>query len=62
MVKGLLDANVISEVKYTKWLSNMVIVRTASRKKRMCVDYIDLDRVCLNDSYSSPNIDKLVDS
>jgi hypothetical protein len=28
----------------------------------MCIDYIDLNKVCPKDSYPLPNIDKLVDN
>lgn len=61
-VKGLLYAKFISEAKYTKWLSSIVLVKKASGKWKMCVDYPDLDKACPKDSYPLPNIDKLVDN
>ncbi|GAU41925.1 hypothetical protein TSUD_25660 [Trifolium subterraneum] len=45
-VKDLLEANFISEAKYTTWLSNVVLVKTSNGKWRMCVDYTDLNRAC----------------
>lgn len=62
MVKGLLDVKFISEVKYTKWLSNMVLVKKVSGKWRMCVDNTDLNQACLKDLYLLPNIEQVVDN
>lgn len=62
IVQVLLDANVIFEVRYTKWISNVVLVKKSSGKCRMCVYYTNINRVCPKDSYPLPNIDKLVDS
>ncbi|WJX56033.1 hypothetical protein P8452_41732 [Trifolium repens] len=61
-VKDLLEANFISEAKYTTWLSNVVLVKKSNGKWRMCVDYTDLNRVCPKDAYPLPSIDKLVDN
>ena len=41
---------------------NMVMVKKANEKWRMCVDFMDLNRACLKDSYPLPQIDTLVDS
>ncbi|CAJ2638239.1 unnamed protein product [Trifolium pratense] len=61
-VKDLLEANFISEARYTTWLSNVVLVKKSNGKWRMCVDYTDLNRACPKDSYPLPCIDKLVDN
>jgi hypothetical protein len=45
-VKDFLEANFISEAKYTTWLSNVVLVKKSNGKWRMCVDYTDLNRAC----------------
>ncbi|GAU39748.1 hypothetical protein TSUD_219910 [Trifolium subterraneum] len=61
-VKDLLEANFISEAKYTTWLSNVVLVKKSNGKWRMCVDYTDLNRACPKDAYHLPCIDRLVDN
>ncbi|PNX93533.1 hypothetical protein L195_g016687 [Trifolium pratense] len=61
-VKDLLDANFISEARYTTWLSNVVLVKKSNGKWRMCVDYTDLNRAYSKDAYPLPNIEKLVDN
>ena len=61
-VRKLLDAGFIREVYYLDWLANVVMVKKNNGKWRMCVDFTDLNRVCLKDSYPLPRIDTLVDS
>ena len=40
----------------------MVLVKKASGKWRMCVEFTDLNKACLKDAYALPSIDALVDS
>jgi len=60
--KDVIEANFISEAKYTTWLSNVVLVKKSNGKWCMCVDYTDLNRACPKDAYPLPNIDKLIDN
>ena len=61
-VHKLQEANFIREVYYPDWLANVVMVKKASGKWRMCVDFIDLNKACLKVSYPLPQVDVLVDS
>ena len=61
-VDKLLEAGFIREVSYPEWLANVVLVRKASGKWRMCVDYTDLNKACPKDSFPLPRIDQLVDA
>ena len=47
---------------YPKWLANVVLVKKANEKWRMCVDFMDLNRACPKDSFPLPKIDQLMDS
>jgi len=58
----LLSAGHIREIQYPEWLANVVLVKKANGKWRMCVDFTDLNKACLEDSYPLPSIDALVDS
>ena len=49
------------EVRYLTWLANVVMVRKANGKWRMCMDYTNLNKVCPKDVYPLPSISKLVD-
>jgi ribonuclease HI len=61
-VDKLLRAGFIREVYYPEWLANVVMVKKATGKWRMCVDFTDLNKACPKDSYPLPRIDQLVDS
>jgi hypothetical protein len=58
----LLTANFIREVFYPDWLANVVIVKKANGKWRVCVDFTDLNKACPKDSFPLPRIDQLVNS
>ena len=50
-------AKFIQEVYYPNWLANVVMVKKANGKWRMCMDFTDLNKACLKDSYPLPRID-----
>ena len=59
-VDQLLHANFIKEVRLSTWLANVVMVKKANDKWRMCTDYTDLNRACPKDAYHLPSINRLV--
>ena len=61
-VGKLQEAGFIREVYYPDWLANVVMVKKANEKWRMCIDFMDLNRACPKDSYPFPRVDVLVDS
>ena len=61
-VNKLLATNFIKEVYYLEWLANVIMVKKANRKWRMCVDFMDLNNACSKDSFPLPKIDQLMDS
>ena len=61
-VQKLTLAKFIREVYYLDSLANVVMVKKANGKWRMCVDFTDLNKACPKDSYPLPRIDQLVDS
>jgi len=61
-IQKLFNAGHIKEIQYPEWLANVVLVKKANGKWRMCVDFTDLNRACPKDSYPLPSIDALVDS
>ena len=58
----LLSGGHIREIQYPEWLANVVLVKKANGKWRMCVDFTDLNKACPKDSYPLPSIDALVDN
>ena len=61
-VTKLLTVGFIHEVYYPDWLANVVLVKKANGKWRMCVDFTDLNKACPKDSFPLPRIDQLMDS
>ena len=61
-VHKLLEVDFIREVYYPDWLAKIVMVKKANGKWRMCVDFINLNKACLKNSYPLPRVDVLVDS
>ena len=53
-VTKLLAAGVIREVHYPKWLANVVLVKKANGKWRMCVDFTNLNKACPKDNFPLP--------
>ena len=58
----LLEADFIREVYYLEWLANMVMMKKANKKWRMCIDFTNLNKACPKDSYLILRIDLLIDS
>ena len=61
-VQKLITMQFIQEVYYSDWLANVVMVKKANDKWRICVDFTDLNKTCPKDSYPLPRIDQLVNS
>jgi hypothetical protein len=61
-VKRLLSAGVIREVTYPEWQANIVMVKKANGKWRMCIDFTYLNKACPKDEFPLPRIDSLVDA
>ena len=55
-------AGSIKEIFYLEWLANTVVVKKKNGKWRVCVDFIELNKVCPKDHFPIPRIDQLVDA
>nr|GEU54928.1 reverse transcriptase domain-containing protein [Tanacetum cinerariifolium] len=61
-VQKLVEAGIMREVYYHDWLSNPVMVKKHDGSWRMCVDFTDLNKACLQDCYPLPEINRKVKS
>ena len=61
-VERLLKAGMIREVKYPRWLANVVVVQKKNDKWRVYVDYTNLNKACPKDPFPLPHIDSMVDA
>ncbi|XP_074377973.1 uncharacterized protein LOC141719490 [Apium graveolens] len=59
-VNRLLEVGLIKESFYPEWLANQVLMKKPNGKWRTCVDFTDLNKACLKDSFPLPQIDQLV--
>ena len=61
-INKLLQAKPIREVEYLDWLANVVLIKKANDKWRLCIDFTDVNRACPKDSFPLPQIDLIVDA
>ena len=61
-VGKLLQAKAIREVEYPEWLANVVLVKKANGKWRLCIDFTYINRACPKDSFPLLQIDLTVDA
>lgn len=61
-VNKLLTAGFIREVKYPRWISNIVPVKKKNGQIRVCVDFRDLNAACPPDDFPLPNTEMMIDS
>ena len=61
-VNKLKYTGAIKEAFYPEWLANTVVVKKKNGKCRVCVDSMDLNKVCSKDPLLVPWIDQLVDA
>lgn len=60
-VNKLTNICFIREQNIPTWLANVVMVKKASNKWRMCMDFTDLNMACLKDPYPMLDIDHVID-
>ena len=56
-VGKLLQTGAIREVEYPEWLANVVLVKKANDKWRLCIEFTDINKACPKDSFPLPRID-----
>lgn len=61
-VARLLAVEFIVEVFHTNWLENPVFVLKKNNAWLMCIDYIDLNKLCPKDPFALPCIEQIIDS
>ena len=60
--KKLLKTNFIWEIQLTTLLANVVMVKKALGKWRICMDFTSLNKTCSKDSFLLRSINKLVNN
>jgi len=60
-VKKFLDAKIIIPLRYSEWVANLVPVIKKNGKIRLCVDFRNLNRSSLKDTYPLPKMDHVLE-
>ncbi|KAI3802237.1 hypothetical protein L1987_30367 [Smallanthus sonchifolius] len=61
-LERLLKVGMIREVKFPRWLANVVVVQKTNGKWRVCVDFTDLNKACPKYPFPLLHIDSMVDA
>ena len=61
-VGKLLQAGAIREVEYPEWLANVVLVKKANGKWRLCFNFTNVNQACPKNSFPLPRIYLIVDA
>jgi hypothetical protein len=59
-IKKLLDDKIIIPLRYSKWITNLVIVRKKNGEVRLCVDFRNLNKCSKKDNYPLPKMEHLL--
>jgi hypothetical protein len=59
-IKKLYDAKIIVPLRFSKWVSNLVPTRKKNGEMRLCIDFINLNKVSLKDNYPLPKMDNIL--
>jgi len=54
------EAKIISPIRFSDWVSNLVATRKKIGKIRFCVDLRNLNKVSLKDNYPLPKMDHIL--
>ena len=59
-VNRLYKAGIIVPIRFSDWISNLVPIRKKSGEIRLCIDFRNLNKVCLKDNYPLPKMDHIL--
>nr|GEW32122.1 reverse transcriptase domain-containing protein [Tanacetum cinerariifolium] len=53
-VEELTKANILREVKYQTWVSNLVIAKKADERHKLFIEFTDINKACPKENHSLP--------
>jgi hypothetical protein len=56
----MVDVGIIAPIKYSSWMSNLVVVQKKTGDIHLCVDFRNLNQLSLKDKYPLPNMEHLL--
>ena len=59
-MKRLFDTKIIVNLRFSRWVANLVPVRKKNGEIRLCVDFRNLNKFSLKDNYLFPKMDQIL--
>jgi hypothetical protein len=59
-LEKILKVGIIFPIKYSEWVSNLVLVRKITSQIRLCIDFHALNRVSIKDHFPLPNMEMIL--
>ena len=59
-IKKLFDAKIIVTLRFSGWVANLVPVRKKNGEIRICIDFMNLNKVSMKDNYPLPKMDHIL--
>eukprot|EP00253_Pinus_taeda_P034680 PITA_34680 len=59
-VNRLFKASIIVPIRFSDWISNLVLVQKKTREIILCIDFRNLNKVSLKDNYPLPKMDHIL--
>jgi hypothetical protein len=56
-LQKMVDADIITPIRYSSWMSNLVVVPKKNGDIRLCVDLCNLNQLSLKENYPLPNME-----
>jgi hypothetical protein len=53
----MVDTGIITPIRYSSWMSNLVVVQKKNGDIHLCVDFHNLNQLSLKDNYPLPNME-----
>jgi hypothetical protein len=59
-LQKMVDVRIIAPIRYSSWMSNLVVVRKKNEDIRLCIDFRNLNQLSLKDNYPLHNMEHLL--
>jgi hypothetical protein len=59
-LQKMVNAGIIASIRYSSWMSNLIVVRKKSGDIHLCVNFRNLNQPSLKDNYPLPNMEHLL--
>ena len=59
-IMKMYEAGIIVPIRYSEWVSNLVLVTKKTGEIRLCIDFRDLNKASLKDNYPLPKMDHIL--